>query len=101
MGNDVLSAGFFLMIIGSCYTFFKDLFVSYYNEVQSWFYVSVEVQEGDDTYKWLSGMYIDLSLLVPTSPLPPPITSYGLCRSLFSSSVKFCMLRSFDHFFLF
>lgn len=56
MGNDVLSAGFFLMIIGSFYTFFKDLFVRYYYEIQSWFYVSVEVQEGDDTYKWLSGM---------------------------------------------
>ncbi|KAF9147009.1 hypothetical protein BG015_011416 [Linnemannia schmuckeri] len=54
MGNDVLSAGFFLMIIGSFYTFFKDLFVRYYYEIQSWFYVSVEVQEGDDTYKWLS-----------------------------------------------
>ncbi|KAG0286226.1 hypothetical protein BGZ96_009625 [Linnemannia gamsii] len=54
MGNDVLSAGFFLMIIGSCYTFFKDLIVRYYNEIQSWFYVSVEVQEGDDTFKWLS-----------------------------------------------
>src|SRR5689334_292344 len=56
MGNDVLSAGFFLMIMGSFYTFFKDLFVRYYYEIQSWFYVSVEVQEGDDTYKWLSGM---------------------------------------------
>ncbi|KAG0316565.1 hypothetical protein BGZ97_006649 [Linnemannia gamsii] len=54
MGNDVLSAGFFLMIMGSFYTFFKDLFVRYYYEIQSWFYVSVEVQEGDDTYKWLS-----------------------------------------------
>ncbi|KAG0376613.1 hypothetical protein BGX24_007471 [Mortierella sp. AD032] len=54
MGNDVLSAGFFLMIVGSFYTFFKDLFVRYYYEFQSWFYVSVEVQEGDDTYKWLS-----------------------------------------------
>ncbi|KAG9064053.1 hypothetical protein KI688_003232 [Linnemannia hyalina] len=54
MGNDVLSAGFFLMVIGSCYSFFKDLFVRYYYEIQSWFYVSVEVQEGDDTYKWLS-----------------------------------------------
>ncbi|KAF9920157.1 hypothetical protein FBU30_010052 [Linnemannia zychae] len=54
MGNDVLSAGFFLMIVGSFYTFFKELVVRYYYEIQSWFYVSVEVQEGDDTYKWLS-----------------------------------------------
>ncbi|KAF9180894.1 hypothetical protein BGZ50_005857 [Haplosporangium sp. Z 11] len=54
MGNDVLSAGFFLMIVGSFYTFFKDLLVQYYYQVQSWFYVSVEVQEGDDCYKWLS-----------------------------------------------
>ncbi|KAG0321321.1 hypothetical protein BGZ99_003970 [Dissophora globulifera] len=54
MGNDVLSAGFFLMIIGSFYTFFKDLIIQYYYQVQSWFYVSVEVQEGDDCYKWLS-----------------------------------------------
>ncbi|KAG0365649.1 hypothetical protein BGZ54_006351, partial [Gamsiella multidivaricata] len=54
MGNDVLSAGFLLMIVGSFYTFFKDLIVQYYYQVQSWFYVSVEVQEGDDCYKWLS-----------------------------------------------
>ncbi|KAG0057831.1 hypothetical protein BGZ83_000018 [Gryganskiella cystojenkinii] len=54
MGNDVLSAGFFLMIIGSSYTFFKDLIVGYYNEVQSWFYVSIVVQEGDQLYNWLS-----------------------------------------------
>ncbi|KAF9291117.1 hypothetical protein BGZ68_005008 [Mortierella alpina] len=54
MGNDVLSAGFFLMIIGSSYTFFKDLIIGYYNEVQSWFYVSIIVQEGDQLYNWLS-----------------------------------------------
>ncbi|KAG0293401.1 hypothetical protein BGZ96_002869 [Linnemannia gamsii] len=54
MGNDVLSAGFFLMIIGSSYTFFKDLIVGYYQEVQSWFYVSIIVQEGDQLYNWLS-----------------------------------------------
>ncbi|KAF8986424.1 hypothetical protein BGZ46_003531 [Entomortierella lignicola] len=54
MGNDVLSAGFFLMIVGSFYTFFKDLVIQYYYQVISWFYVSVEVQEGDDCYKWLS-----------------------------------------------
>ncbi|KAF9360884.1 hypothetical protein BGX26_007301 [Mortierella sp. AD094] len=54
MGNDVLSAGFFLMIVGSFYTFFKDLVIQYYYQVLSWFYVSVEVQEGDDCYKWLS-----------------------------------------------
>ncbi|KAF9119014.1 hypothetical protein BGW39_000687 [Mortierella sp. 14UC] len=54
MGNDVLSAGFFLMIIGSSYTFFKDLIVGYYQEVQSWFYVSIVVQEGDQLYNWLS-----------------------------------------------
>ncbi|KAF8939035.1 hypothetical protein BGZ58_010876 [Dissophora ornata] len=54
MGNDVLSAGFFLMIVGSFYTFFKDLAVQYYYQILSWFYVSVEVQEGDDCYKWLS-----------------------------------------------
>ncbi|KAG0079266.1 hypothetical protein BGZ90_003104 [Linnemannia elongata] len=54
MGNDVLSAGFFLMIIGSSYTFFKDLIVGYYREVQSWFYVSIVVQEGDQLYNWLS-----------------------------------------------
>ncbi|KAF9559755.1 hypothetical protein EC968_006480 [Mortierella alpina] len=54
MGNDVLSAGFFLMIVGSFYTFFKDLVVQYYYNVVSWFYVSVQVQEGDDCYKWLS-----------------------------------------------
>ncbi|KAG0048600.1 hypothetical protein BGZ83_006456 [Gryganskiella cystojenkinii] len=54
MGNDVLSAGFFLMILGSSYTFFKDLVVSYYREVQSWFYVSIVVQEGDQLYSWLS-----------------------------------------------
>ncbi|KAF9128921.1 hypothetical protein BG015_004271 [Linnemannia schmuckeri] len=54
MGNDVLSAGFFLMIIGSSYTFFKDLIVGYYHEVQSWFYVSIVVQEGDQLYNWLS-----------------------------------------------
>ncbi|KAF8936754.1 hypothetical protein BGZ47_009359 [Haplosporangium gracile] len=54
MGNDVLSAGFFLMIIGSSYTFFKDLIVNYYHEVQSWFYVSIVVQEGDQLYNWLS-----------------------------------------------
>lgn len=55
LGNDVLSAGFFLMLVGSFYTFFKDLLVRYYHEFLSWFYVSVEVQEGDDCYKWLSG----------------------------------------------
>jgi hypothetical protein len=55
MGNDVLSAGFFLMIMGSFYSFFRDLAVQYYYQIQSWFYVSVEVQEGDDCYKWLSG----------------------------------------------
>lgn len=55
MGNDVLSAGFFLMIIGSSYTFFKDLIVGYYHEIQSWFYVSIVVQEGDQLYNWLSG----------------------------------------------
>ncbi|KAK5823711.1 P-loop containing nucleoside triphosphate hydrolase protein [Linnemannia elongata] len=54
MGNDVLSAGFFLMIIGSSYTFFKDLIIGYYREVQSWFYVSIVVQEGDQLYNWLS-----------------------------------------------
>ncbi|KAF9926371.1 hypothetical protein BGZ75_008502 [Mortierella antarctica] len=54
MGNDVLSAGFFLMIIGSSYTFFKDLIVGYYNEVQSWFYVSIVVHDGDQLYNWLS-----------------------------------------------
>ncbi|KAG0087928.1 hypothetical protein BGZ92_006837 [Podila epicladia] len=54
MGNDVLSAGFFLMIIGSSYTFFKDLIVGYYHEVQSWFYVSIVVQDGDQLYNWLS-----------------------------------------------
>ncbi|KAF9165707.1 hypothetical protein BGX20_000481 [Mortierella sp. AD010] len=54
LGNDVLSAGFFLMIIGSSYTFFKDLIVGYYREVQSWFYVSIIVQEGDQLYSWLS-----------------------------------------------
>ncbi|KAG0054003.1 hypothetical protein BGZ83_012173 [Gryganskiella cystojenkinii] len=54
MGNDVLSAGFFLMVVGSFYTFFKDLAFQYYNEFISWFYVSVEVQEGDECYKWLS-----------------------------------------------
>ncbi|KAF9369665.1 hypothetical protein CPB97_003404 [Podila verticillata] len=54
LGNDVLSAGFFLMLVGSFYTFFKDLIVRYYHEFVSWFYVSVEVQEGDDCYKWLS-----------------------------------------------
>ncbi|CAO3574456.1 unnamed protein product [Mortierella alpina] len=54
MGNDVLSAGFFLMIIGSSYTFFKDMIVGYYNEVQSWFYVSIIVQEDDQLYNWLS-----------------------------------------------
>ncbi|KAF9584192.1 hypothetical protein BGW38_007271 [Lunasporangiospora selenospora] len=54
MGNDVLSAGFFLMILGSFYTFFRDLIVQYYYEVVSWFYVSVEVEEGDDCYRWLS-----------------------------------------------
>ncbi|KAG0341852.1 hypothetical protein BG004_005875 [Podila humilis] len=54
LGNDVLSAGFFLMIIGSSYTFFKDLILQYYHEFLSWFYVSVEVQEGDECYKWLS-----------------------------------------------
>ncbi|KAF9386853.1 hypothetical protein CPC16_007347 [Podila verticillata] len=54
LGNDVLSAGFFLMLVGSFYTFFKDLIVRYYYEFVSWFYVSVEVQEGDDCYKWLS-----------------------------------------------
>ncbi|KAF9123611.1 hypothetical protein BGW39_008825 [Mortierella sp. 14UC] len=41
MGNDALSAGFFLMIIGSSYTFFKDLVVGYYHKDQSWFYVSI------------------------------------------------------------
>jgi hypothetical protein len=55
MGNDVLSAGFFLMIVGSFYSFFKDLAIKYYHEFISWFYVSVEVQEGDECYKWLSG----------------------------------------------
>lgn len=55
MGNDVLSAGFFLMIIGSSYTFFKDLIVGYYQEVQSWFYVSIVVEEGDQLFNWLSG----------------------------------------------
>lgn len=55
MGNDVLSAGFFLMIMGSLYSFFRDMIVQYYYQIQSWFYVSVEVQEGDDCYKWLSG----------------------------------------------
>ncbi|KAF9436988.1 hypothetical protein BGZ76_002343 [Entomortierella beljakovae] len=54
MGNDVLSAGFFLMIVGSFYTFFRDLAYQYYYQIQSWFYVSVEVQEGDECYKWLS-----------------------------------------------
>ncbi|KAG0216088.1 hypothetical protein BGX28_005983 [Mortierella sp. GBA30] len=54
MGNDVLSAGFFLMIVGSFYSFFKDLAIQYYYQIQSWFFVSVEVQEGDDCYKWLS-----------------------------------------------
>ncbi|KAF9294687.1 hypothetical protein BGZ88_003498 [Linnemannia elongata] len=54
MGNDVLSAGFFLMIIGSSYKFFKDLIIGYYCEVQSWFYVSIVVQEGDQLYNWLS-----------------------------------------------
>ncbi|KAF9582137.1 hypothetical protein BGW38_000594 [Lunasporangiospora selenospora] len=54
MGNDVLSAGFFLMIVGSSYTFFKNLIINYYNEVQSWFYVSIVVQEGDQLYNWLS-----------------------------------------------
>lgn len=54
MGNDVLSAGFFLMIIGSSYTFFKDLIVGYYQEVQSWFYVSIVVEEGDQLFNWLS-----------------------------------------------
>ncbi|KAF9548509.1 hypothetical protein EC957_006322 [Mortierella hygrophila] len=54
MGNDVLSAGFFLMIIGSSYTFFKDMIVGYYQEVQSWFYVSIVVQDGDQLYNWLS-----------------------------------------------
>jgi hypothetical protein len=43
------------MIIGSFYSFFRDMIVQYYYQVQSWFYVSVEVQEGDDCYKWLSG----------------------------------------------
>ena len=56
MGNDVLSAGFFLMILGSSYKFFKDLVVAYFREVQSWFYVSIVVQEGDQLYGWLSGM---------------------------------------------
>ncbi|KAF9116294.1 hypothetical protein BGX27_003602 [Mortierella sp. AM989] len=54
MGNDVLSAGFFLMIVGSFYSFFKDLVVQYYYQILSWFYVSIEVQEGDDCYQWLS-----------------------------------------------
>ncbi|KAF9172090.1 hypothetical protein BGX21_005458 [Mortierella sp. AD011] len=54
MGNDVLSAGFFFMIFGTFYTFFKDLVIQYYYQILSWFYVSVEVQEGDDCYKWLS-----------------------------------------------
>ncbi|KAG0339709.1 hypothetical protein BG000_001568 [Podila horticola] len=54
LGNDVLSAGFFLMLVGSFYTFFKDLVTQYYHEFLSWFYVFVEVQEGDDCYKWLS-----------------------------------------------
>ncbi|KAF9429579.1 hypothetical protein BGZ94_010230 [Podila epigama] len=62
LGNDVLSAGFFLMIMGSFYTFFKDLIVRYYNEFISWFYVSVEVQEGDDCYKWLSEWVADRPL---------------------------------------
>ncbi|KAF9300520.1 hypothetical protein BGZ74_007799 [Mortierella antarctica] len=62
LGNDVLSAGFFLMLVGSFYTFFKDLVVQYYHEFLSWFYVSVEVQEGDDCYKWLSEWVADRPL---------------------------------------
>ncbi|KAF8947128.1 hypothetical protein BGZ52_008160, partial [Haplosporangium bisporale] len=31
-----------------------DLIVGYYQEVQSWFYVSIVVQEGDQLYNWLS-----------------------------------------------
>ncbi|KAG0244295.1 P-loop containing nucleoside triphosphate hydrolase protein [Mortierella sp. GBAus27b] len=62
MGNDVLSAGFFLMIMGSFYSFFRDLAVQYYYQIQSWFYVSVEVQEGDDCYKWLSEWVADRPL---------------------------------------
>ncbi|KAG0228527.1 hypothetical protein BGW41_003387 [Actinomortierella wolfii] len=53
-GNDVLSAGFFLMIIGGMYTFLKDSIIYYYNEILGWFYVSVEVQEGDECYDWLN-----------------------------------------------
>lgn len=67
LGNDVLSAGFFLMLVGSFYTFFKDLIVRYYYEFVSWFYVSVEVQEGDDCYKWLSGK--------PLAQFPDPVMS--------------------------
>jgi hypothetical protein len=80
MGNDVLSAGFFLMIMGSFYTFFKDLFVRYYYEIQSWFYVSVEVQEGDDTYKWLSGMFVDFVFSDPNFTSLSSLSYFSLLR---------------------
>lgn len=58
------------MIVGSFYTFFKDLIVQYYYNIVSWFYVSVEVQEGDDCYKWLSGKHaasLGMELTVPAN----------------------------------
>ncbi|KAG0059953.1 hypothetical protein BGZ89_012668 [Linnemannia elongata] len=73
MGNDVLSAGFFLMIIGSSYKFSKDLIIGYYREVQSCFYVSIVVKEGDQLYNWLSDRISERPFTNSVRHLPPEI----------------------------
>ncbi|KAF9161575.1 hypothetical protein DFQ26_004393 [Actinomortierella ambigua] len=54
LGNDVLTAGFFVMIIGTVVSFLKDSIINTFNDLLDWFYVSVEVDENDMCYDWLS-----------------------------------------------
>ena len=55
LGNDFLSAGFFVMVIRGCYNLLAKIFTHYYEKIISRVYASVEVEEGDQCYEWLAG----------------------------------------------
>ncbi|KAF9974122.1 hypothetical protein BGZ73_002592 [Actinomortierella ambigua] len=57
LGNDVLTAGFFVMVVGTVLTFLRNKITAIIDDIMDWFYVSVEVDENDMCYDWLNAVW--------------------------------------------
>ncbi|KAK3837595.1 MAG: P-loop containing nucleoside triphosphate hydrolase protein [Linnemannia elongata] len=62
LGNDFLSAGFFVMVIRGCYNVLAKIFTHYYEKIISRVYASVEVEEGDQCYEAITKSARNLSV---------------------------------------